>query len=47
MPVAASTICLLMLSLDRYATVKHPRLAQLRKFDETIEAEYERITCED
>lgn len=31
MPVAASTICLLMLSLDRYATVKHPRLAQLRE----------------
>ena len=31
MPVAASTICLLMLSLDRYATVKHPRLAQLRQ----------------
>lgn len=29
MPVAASTICLLMLSLDRYATVKHPRLSQL------------------
>ena len=31
MPVAASTICFLMLSLDRYATVKHPRLAQLRQ----------------
>lgn len=31
MPVAASTISLLMLSLDRYATVKHPRLAQLRQ----------------
>lgn len=31
MPVGASTICLLMLSLDRYATVKHPRLAQLRQ----------------
>lgn len=31
MPVAASTISLLMLSLDRYATVKHPRLAQLRE----------------
>lgn len=30
-PVAASTISLLMLSLDRYATVKHPRLAQLRE----------------
>lgn len=30
-PVAASTISLLMLSLDRYATVKHPRLAQLRQ----------------
>uniref|UniRef100_A0A336LJ44 CSON004144 protein n=1 Tax=Culicoides sonorensis TaxID=179676 RepID=A0A336LJ44_CULSO len=29
LPVAASTICLLMLSLDRYATVKHPRLSQL------------------
>lgn len=31
MPVAASTLSLLMLSLDRYATVKHPRLAQLRQ----------------
>ncbi|XP_053959727.1 uncharacterized protein LOC128864197 [Anastrepha ludens] len=31
MPVAASTISLLMLSLDRYATVRHPRLAQLRQ----------------
>lgn len=31
MPVAASTICLFMLSLDRFATVKHPRLAQLRQ----------------
>lgn len=31
MPVAASTICLLMLSLDRYATVKHPRFSQLRQ----------------
>lgn len=31
MPVAASTICLLMLSLDRYATVKHPRLGQLNQ----------------
>lgn len=31
MPVAASTISLLMLSLDRFATVKHPRLAQLRQ----------------
>lgn len=31
MPVAASTISLFMLSLDRYATVKHPRLAQLRE----------------
>lgn len=31
MPVAASTISFLMLSLDRYATVKHPRLAQLRE----------------
>lgn len=30
-PVAASTISLLMLSLDRYATVKNPRLAQLRQ----------------
>lgn len=30
-PVAASTISLLMLSLDRFATVKHPRLAQLRQ----------------
>lgn len=29
--VAASTISMLMLSLDRYATVKHPRLAQLRQ----------------
>lgn len=29
--MAASTISLLMLSLDRYATVKHPRLAQLRQ----------------
>lgn len=31
MPVAASTISLLMLSLDRYATVKHSRLSQLRE----------------
>ncbi|XP_055681629.1 leukotriene B4 receptor 1 [Lutzomyia longipalpis] len=31
MPVAASTFCLFMLSLDRFATVKHPRLAQLRQ----------------
>ncbi|KAH8375082.1 hypothetical protein KR093_003705 [Drosophila rubida] len=31
MPVAASTISFFMLSLDRYATVKHPRLAQLRQ----------------
>lgn len=31
MPVAASTISFLMLSLDRYATVKHPSLAQLRQ----------------
>lgn len=31
MPVAASTFSLLMLSLDRYATVKHPRLAQIRQ----------------
>lgn len=31
MPVAASTICLLMLSLDRYASVKHPRLGQLHQ----------------
>lgn len=31
MPVAASTISLLMLSLDRFATVQHPRLAQLRQ----------------
>ncbi|KAH8281216.1 hypothetical protein KR044_011655 [Drosophila immigrans] len=31
MPVAASTISFFMLSLDRYATVKHPRLAQLRR----------------
>lgn len=30
-PVAASSLCLLMLSLDRYVTVKHPRLAQLRQ----------------
>ncbi|KAG5676456.1 hypothetical protein PVAND_006290 [Polypedilum vanderplanki] len=30
-PVAASSLCLLMLSLDRYITVKHPRLAQLRQ----------------
>lgn len=29
--MAASTISLFMLSLDRYATVKHPRLAQLRQ----------------
>ncbi|XP_050746222.1 uncharacterized protein LOC108021868 isoform X3 [Drosophila biarmipes] len=31
MPVAASTISFFLLSLDRYATVKHPRLAQLRQ----------------
>lgn len=31
MPVAASTLSFFMLSLDRYATVKHPRLAQLRQ----------------
>lgn len=31
MPVAASTLSLLMLSLDRYATVKHSRLAQIRQ----------------
>lgn len=31
MPVAASTLCLLMLSLDRYATVKNPRFGQLRQ----------------
>ncbi|GAB0089121.1 uncharacterized protein DMENIID0001_036120 [Sergentomyia squamirostris] len=31
MPVAASTFCLFMLSLDRFATVKHPRLAELRQ----------------
>ncbi|XP_017471468.1 PREDICTED: C-X-C chemokine receptor type 4-like [Rhagoletis zephyria] len=31
MPVAASTISFFMLSLDRYATVRHPSLAQLRK----------------
>lgn len=30
-PVAASSLCLLMLSLDRYATVKHPRFTQLRQ----------------
>lgn len=30
-PVAASTISLLMLSLDRLFTVKHPKLAQLRQ----------------
>lgn len=30
-PVTASTISMLLLSLDRYATVKHPRLAQLRQ----------------
>lgn len=31
MPVACSCLCLLMLSLDRFATVKHPRLAQLHQ----------------
>lgn len=31
MPVACSNICIFMLSLDRYATVKHPRIAQLRQ----------------
>ncbi|XP_011194046.1 uncharacterized protein LOC105219534 [Zeugodacus cucurbitae] len=31
MPVAASTISFFMLSLDRYATVRHPCLAQLRQ----------------
>ncbi|XP_036231921.1 cholecystokinin receptor type A [Bactrocera oleae] len=31
MPVAASTISFFMLSLDRYATVKHPCLSQLRQ----------------
>ncbi|KAL9874703.1 cholecystokinin receptor type A isoform 2-T2 [Glossina fuscipes fuscipes] len=31
MPVAASTLSFFLLSLDRYATVKHPRLAQLRQ----------------
>lgn len=31
MPIAASTICLLMLSLDRYATVRNPRLGQLNQ----------------
>jgi hypothetical protein len=30
MPIAASTICMLMLSWDRYATVRHPRLNNLR-----------------
>lgn len=30
-PVVASSLCLLMLSLDRYATVKHPRFTQLRQ----------------
>ncbi|XP_065357044.1 uncharacterized protein LOC135951331 [Calliphora vicina] len=30
-PVAASTLSFFLLSLDRYATVKHPRLAQLRQ----------------
>jgi hypothetical protein len=30
MPIAASTICMLMLSWDRYATVRHPRLTNLR-----------------
>lgn len=30
-PIAASSLCLLMLSLDRYATVKHPRFTQLRQ----------------
>lgn len=29
-PVAASSLCLLSLSIDRYVTVKHPRLAQFR-----------------
>lgn len=29
-PVAASSLCLLTLSIDRYVTVKHPRLAQFR-----------------
>ncbi|CAD6997634.1 alpha-2A adrenergic receptor [Ceratitis capitata] len=31
MPVAASTISFFMLSLDRYATVRHPCLARLRQ----------------
>uniref|UniRef100_A0A1A9W853 G-protein coupled receptors family 1 profile domain-containing protein n=1 Tax=Glossina brevipalpis TaxID=37001 RepID=A0A1A9W853_9MUSC len=31
MPVAASTLSFFLLSLDRYATVKHPRLTQLRQ----------------
>lgn len=31
MPVAASTISFFMLSLDRYATVRHPCLSQLRQ----------------
>jgi 7 transmembrane receptor (rhodopsin family) len=31
MPIAASTICMLMLSWDRYATVRHPRLTNLRQ----------------
>lgn len=30
-PVAASSLCLLMLSLDRYATVKHSRFTHLRQ----------------
>lgn len=30
MPIAASTICLFMLSVDRYATVQHPQPGQLR-----------------
>lgn len=29
--MAASSLCLFMLSVDRIATVKHPRLAQLRQ----------------
>ena len=28
--MAASSLCLLSLSIDRYVTVKHPRLAQFR-----------------
>ncbi|XP_055384426.1 uncharacterized protein LOC129614064 [Condylostylus longicornis] len=31
MPTAASTICFLMLSLDRFITVQHPTIAQIRQ----------------